>query len=144
MRTRPEFSPDGKWIAYESAKSGRHEIYVARFDACNRTFGRPQPVSTDCGWQPVWSRDGRELFFRNGNASAIMKVDVLRTEPESSSGPASPLRVARRCPIHHRRNYDVAPDGRFLMLVQDRQEEPTIHVVLNWFEELERLVPPKR
>jgi hypothetical protein len=39
------------------------------------------------------------------------------------------------------RNYDVAPDGRFLMLVRDRREAPTIHVVLNWFEELERLVP---
>ena len=92
------------------------------------------------------SRDGRELFFRNGIASAIMKVDVLRTEPELELGTPQVLFEDREmfAPIHYRRNYDVAPDGRFLMLVPDRQEKPTIHVVLNWLQELERLVPPKR
>jgi hypothetical protein len=135
-----EFSPDGKWIAYESARSGRHEIYVARFDADARSVGRPERVSSEGGWQPVWSRDGRELFFRDGKASAIMKVDVLRSEPELELGAPQVLFEEREmfAPSQARRNYDVAPDGRFLMLVRARQEQPTIHVVLNWLAELER------
>jgi hypothetical protein len=58
-----------------------------------------------------------------------------RSPPDASADDSGTSTGARS------RSYDVAPDGRFLMLVQNRQEEPTIHVVLNWFEELERLVP---
>ena len=57
---QPAFSPDGKWIAYQSNNSGRFEIYVRPFPAADRRI----TVSTDGGSEPVWSPDGRELFYR--------------------------------------------------------------------------------
>ena len=66
----PNFSPDGKWIAYQSDTSGRDEIYVIPFPASTR---RGQ-VSTDGGTAPRWRADGRELFYRNG--AKLMAVNV--------------------------------------------------------------------
>jgi hypothetical protein len=55
------FSPDGRWIAYLSDKSGEFEVYVARFDAASRSVGRAERASVDGGWRPVFSHDGKEL-----------------------------------------------------------------------------------
>jgi eukaryotic-like serine/threonine-protein kinase len=76
----PQFSPDGQWLAYGSTESGREEVYVQPFPGP----GRRVLISTDGGTEPRWSRNGRELFYRN--ADKFMAVDVM-TQPTFSPGP---------------------------------------------------------
>ena len=122
------FSPDGRWVAYQSNESGRFEIYVQPFPGP----GGKRQVSADGGIRPKWSRNGGELFFRAGGG--MMAVPI---EPGSTftSGTARVLFEGQYAPW-----YDVAPDGRFLM-VRDEQQGDTIQLrfVLNWLEELKRL-----
>jgi Tol biopolymer transport system component len=122
------FSPDGRWVAYQSNESGRFEIYVQPFPGP----GGKSQVSADGDLRPKWSRNGRELFFRAGGG--MMAVPI---EPGSTftSGTARVLFEGQYAPW-----YDVAPDGRFLM-VRDEQQGDTIELrfVLNWLEELKRL-----
>ena len=73
--SNPRISPDGRWMAYTSNESGKEEIYVRPFPDVNA--GRWQ-ISTSGGNNPLWSRDGREIFYRNGNA--VMAVSV-KTSP---------------------------------------------------------------
>jgi Tol biopolymer transport system component len=136
----PRFSPDGRWLAYASDESGRQEIYVRPYPGPG---GRWQ-ISADGGREPVWNRNGRELFFRNGDR--MMAVEIA-TQPGFSAGKPRMLFEGSYEPtVFTVANYDVAPDGRrFLMLKHSEQEAaaPThINVVLNWFEELKRRVPP--
>jgi serine/threonine protein kinase/Tol biopolymer transport system component len=138
----PDVSPDGRWLAYESAESGQLEIYVRPFPDVDA--GRWQ-VSISGGTQPLWARDGRELFYRAG--AAMMAVPV-------QPGPAfvfeSPAVVFEEPYLvgFGGRAYDITPDGqRFLMLKEGADgtaaEAPPdrLIVVQNWFEELRRLVP---
>ena len=133
-------SPDDRWLAYVSDDSGREEVYVTPFPGP----GGREPISTDGGAEPVWSRDGRELYYRNGEA--LMAV-TIRTEPELIPGKptllfAGPYRSGVGPGENPGSNYDVTPDGSFVMI--RNEESPTateILVVLNWLEELERLVP---
>jgi serine/threonine-protein kinase len=129
-----EISPDGRWLAYESDESGAHEIYVRPFP--DITAGRWQ-VSTAGGRTPLWSRDGRELYFL-GLDSAMMAARVETTTAFVSSAPF-------RLFAHHNyvggaasigRTYDQAPDGRFLMIKP--APSPNITVVLNWGQTLNR------
>lgn len=138
----PALSSDGRWIAYESDVSGRFEVYVQPFPDIES--GRWQ-VSTRGGTQPLWSRDGRELFYVEGGR--IMAVEV-RTRPTFSMGETS-VAVAGDYYMGDRtitgRTFDVSPDGqRFLMIEEDprgRAAERQIHVVFNWFSELRERVP---
>jgi len=143
----PEISPDGRWMAYRSNESGQFQIYVRPYP--DVTGGKWQ-VSTAGGQYPGWSRDGRELFYRSLDGAALMGVTVDDTATAFS---ASIPRVVLETPyVYSRgdgRNWDVTADGkRFLFLKDavrstDEAEAPeeTITVVLNWFEELKRLVP---
>ena len=91
-------------------------------------------ISTDGGTEPVWSRNGRELFYRHGDQT--MAADVA-TQPTFSAGTARVLFEGRYLPA-----YDVSHDGRqFVMIQPDPTLTDEIHFVLNWFEELKRLVP---
>jgi serine/threonine-protein kinase len=135
----PAFSPDGRWIAYVSNESGRNEVYARPFPGP----GEKITVSAEGGNEPVWTRNGRELLYRN--ADSMMAVDVS-TSPSFSTG--KPRRLFEK---HYEPtlalwpNYDVAIDGRqFLMVKTIGQEEAAsqINVVLNWGEELKRLLPP--
>ena len=137
----PRFSPDGRWIAYISDESGRSEVYVQPYPGP----GGKWQVSRDGGTEPVWNRNGRELFYRSGNK--LMAVEIT-TQPNFELGNPrmlfeGPYALAA-VPVS---NYDVSPDGqRFLMLKPSEQEQaqsaPTqINVVTNWFEELKRRVP---
>ena len=138
--TYPMFSPDGRWIAYDSNETGQSEVYVRPYPGPG---GRRQ-VSTDGGNLPRWSRDGRELFYRNGDAMVVTQVE---TEPNLTVGDPEVLFTGRYSrSVRVGRQYDVHPDGqRFLMLKEDEADEVTARdeliVVLNWFEELKRLVP---
>ena len=134
----PALSPDGRWLAYVSNESGRNDIYVRPF----RSSGEKSPISIEGGNEPVWSPNGRELFYRNGDA--MMAVDVS-TGPVFAAGKPRVLfekRYERTLALWP--NYAVSRDGqRFLMVkALDGEETSTqINVVLNWFEELKRLVP---
>jgi eukaryotic-like serine/threonine-protein kinase len=135
----PRFSPDGRWLAYVSDESGRYEIYVQPYPGP----GGKRQISTEGGTEPVWNRNGRELFYRSGNK---MKAVDIATQPSFAAGKPRMLFEGPYQPtVATIQNYDVSPDGqRFLMLKPSEQAEeaPTqINVVLNWFEELKQKVP---
>ena len=140
----PRFSPDGRLVAYVSNESGRHEIYVSEFELGSDVRPR-QKVSQSGGWEPVWSRDGRELYYRNADGNALLAVSV-ETERELKIGAPKKLFDTTQMPTpfwYGSFLYDVAPDGRFLMLHENEKRDQPMNlvVVLNWFLELERRVP---
>ena len=141
----PEISPDGRWIAYRSSESGRLEIYV-----------RPYPdvgsdrlqVSTEGGNYPAWSPDGRELFYRALDGSAVMGVRVDTTPTLTAGIPAPVVEGDYVYAPGQGRNWDISLDGqRFLMLKEadqdgaDSSASRNITVVLNWHSELLERVP---
>jgi Tol biopolymer transport system component len=136
-------SPDGRWLAYEANDSGQFEIYVRPYP--DVTSGH-WTVSTNGGTRPIWTRSGRELVYVSPTG-ALMRVGV-------TTGPAwavtTPTLVVKEGyftnPSWWGRSYDISPDGqRFLMIKEGGADgtaaPPSIIVVLNWFEELKRLVP---
>jgi serine/threonine-protein kinase len=142
-----ELSPDGRWLAYSSDESGQHEVYVRSYPNLEE---RRWQVSVDGGSQPVFSARGNELFFlgkdgrlmgarystTDGFAAAAPNV-VLEPQYYSLQSAASAIVTAR--------GWDVSPDGRrFLMIETADVPDGTagIVVVLNWAEELKRLLPP--
>jgi Tol biopolymer transport system component len=133
------FSPDGHLLAYVSDESGRFEIYVQPYPGP----GGKWQISTEGGKEPVWNRNGRELFYRSEDK--MMAVDIA-AQPGFAAGTPRMLFEGQYQPTRGTTpNYDVSPDGqRFLMLkpVEQSQAAPTqINVVLNWFEELKQKVP---
>jgi Tol biopolymer transport system component len=135
----PRFSPDGRWLAYISNETGRHETYVQRYPGP----GGKWQISTEGGTEPVWNPNGRELFYRSRDK--MMAVDIA-TQPGFTAGKPRMLFEGPYVPTPATlSNYDVSPDGqRFLMLkpTEQAQAAPTqINVVLNWFEELKQKVP---
>jgi eukaryotic-like serine/threonine-protein kinase len=137
----PVFSPDGRSVAYVSNESGRNEIHVRPFPGP----GERITISTEGGNEPVWSRNGREVFYRTGDA--MMVVDVA-TRPTFSAGKPRRLFERRYEPtLALWPNYDVTSDGQRFLVVKTLDQDPTppqINVVLNWFDELKRLVPTGR
>jgi eukaryotic-like serine/threonine-protein kinase len=136
-----QLSPDGRWVAYVSNEFGRYDIYV-------RSFSNPQmkwPISDGGGVEPVWARNGQELFYRSGDR--MLAVDIT-THPTFLPGKPRELFIgqfSRGSTAVGAAGYDVSLDGRrFLMVKPVGQAEATqINVVQNWFEELKRLVPAK-
>ena len=132
-------APDGRWLAYQSDESGEDRIYVRPFPDVD---GGRFPISAGGGTEPLWSPDGRELFYRSGDS--LMAVPV-RTESAFEAGSAAVL-FTGSYRARNGRMYDIAPDGqRFLMVKQLETSEGGLvnHVILveNWFEELKRLAP---
>ena len=142
----PAVSPDGRWLAYQSNESGRHEIYVRPFPAVDT--GRWQ-VSTNGGTRPLWRRDGRELFFftqDTDNDSTVMAAAIEPGESFRFDAPRPLIHGDYLAPNDLRGIYDVSADGqRFLMIKRAGGDAATqaaqIVIVQNWFEELKRLVP---
>jgi serine/threonine-protein kinase len=132
----PTLSPDGRWLAYISSESGREEVYVVPFPGLD---GKWQ-ISTGGGVEPVWSRDGKEIFYRNGDK--LMAVSV-QTRPAFSPGARRLLIPTTAEPgAISRPNFDVAPNGQQFLMVQSPQTGQTqFNVVLNWTEELKQRVP---
>jgi dipeptidyl aminopeptidase/acylaminoacyl peptidase len=128
-----QFSPDGRWIAYQSNETGRHEVYVQPFPR-----GPKEPISTNGGAQVRWRRDGRELFYiaLNGRLMAV----PIRIAPDGKtldSGEPVPLfatSVGGAVQGRDRQQYVVASDGqRFLMSILPEDERPSpITVILNF------------
>jgi serine/threonine-protein kinase len=147
----PEFSPDGKWLAYVSNESSRHEVYVQPYPGP----GERHQISNNGGFQPAWGPGGRELFYVEQSFSAVPvnavpKLLAVRvsTAPEFRAGVPQVVWEHAALGTAWGRGYDVSPDGqRFLIAVpKDSQSAsaPTQMIfVQNWFEELKRLVPAR-
>ena len=139
---QPAVSPNNRWIAYKSDQSGRNEVYVQPFPGP----GGKRQISIAGGQLPVWSRNGRELFFQNLD-NRIMVMDYTVTGDSFIPGRS---RVWSNQELHDVRvlNYDLAPDGRrfaiFPELKPPAEEKGDVHVtfLLNFFDELRRRVPP--
>ena len=115
----PAISPNGRWMAYSSTETGRSEIVVVPFPNAGDS---KWPVSVGGGSEPLWSRDGRELFYRNGKGNWCRSV--FETTGAFSIGATSVLfsdRDYTRWSTH--RQYDVTPDGqRFIMIRRSARE----------------------
>ncbi|MCI0490552.1 MAG: serine/threonine-protein kinase [Blastocatellia bacterium] len=125
----PRFSPDGRWLAYFSNESGQVEVYVQPYPGP----GGKVPISRGGGIIPVWSGDGRELFYHWQNQVYAVSVE---TKKGFTAGTPRVLFAGR-----YLTNYDVSPDGRRFVMVKNEQGilPRQFHVVLNWTEELKRL-----
>ena len=134
------FSPDGKWLAYSSDESGRREVYVQSYPALDVRVA----VSTEGGSEPIWSADGRRLFYRS--SQDIMAVRVSSTSPLEFGNPEKLFadRFVRTQGDNHT-HYDVAGDGRFLLIDGPPGAAASspieVEVVLNWTAELKRNLP---
>ena len=140
-------SPDGRWLAYQSNCSETFEIYVRPFPNAG---GGPWQISTQGGRQPLWARDGKELFFVAPDG-AIMSATVEATGTVWSAGTPSKMFGGRYVTGDSTsgRTYDVSPDGkRFLMIKPGGSDAaaspPTIVVVQNWRDELKRSLASAR
>ena len=133
----PEFSPDGRWIAYASDESGRNEVYVRAFPGP----GIKRLISSDGGSQPIWAKDGKMLFYRCGD-----QVWAVEIREGGGFSPGKPRLLFEKpgygwgAPI---RTYDLSPDGKRFLMVKEEQRKPApvteLMFVENWFEELKRL-----
>ncbi|KPK77292.1 MAG: hypothetical protein AMJ89_02625, partial [candidate division Zixibacteria bacterium SM23_73] len=136
----PIFSPDRHWLAYASDTPGRNEVFVRPYPGP----GEIKQISTDGGWQPLWSPDGQKLYYRDLGGSRMMSVS-FDTDPELTIGqPELLFEGEYRTPLAFGRGYDIAPDGnRFLMIkLASMPPAPTkFNIIINWFEELKRLIP---
>jgi dipeptidyl aminopeptidase/acylaminoacyl peptidase len=135
----PTISPDGHWLAYTSDESGQPEVYVRPFPA----GGGKWLISTEGGHEPLWARNGSELFYRNtgklmavtietGSAFIVGRPRLLflrEYEPREMNPFGSP-------------NYDISPNGKFLIIKPNPSPPSTkINFTLNWFEELKKNIP---
>jgi serine/threonine-protein kinase len=134
-QTSSRISPDGRWLAYTSEESGQFETYVTRFPD---GVGKSQ-VSSGGGTQPVWARNGRELFYLKDDKLMVVEVDtrstfvagkpVLLFQGQSLLGPAGDS------------TYDVSLDGQRLVMIQTSGASVTanqVNVILGWSDELTR------
>ena len=141
----PRVSPDGRWMAYASLESGRNEVYVRPFPEVDR--GRWQ-VSTDGGFNPRWAKNGRELFFAKGGFGTPRSFWSTQVQPGSTFVAGKPSEIAKSASTAAVSvEYDVAPDGRFLVHVDASSgaaaaaSRPQLVVVQHWFDELKARVP---
>jgi len=144
----PRFSPDGKWIAYVSDETGRNEVYV-------QSYPGPGPkiqMSADGGTDPVWASRTGELFYRNEDKMMVVAVTL---QPRFNAGKPRLLwtghyshGMSGSCgpPGTTSSNYDVTPDGQRFLKITDSEQDATptqVNVVLNWVEEVKRVVEEK-
>jgi eukaryotic-like serine/threonine-protein kinase len=146
--SRAAFSPDGRWLAYQSSDAATAGVLVEPFpptgtvnQVARRTAATPH--------HPFWSHDGSELFYLPGpNAFAVVRV-TTQSGFSVSNSVSLPRGVFLEGGPDAVRNLDVLPDGRFIGIVDADQSQsgkasaPQINVVLNWFDELKRQVPTK-
>lgn len=141
-----EISPDGRWIVYDSDESGQYEVYVRPYPDTN-AGGRWQ-ISSEGGRQPMWSPDGREIYYRDFEGG--MRATPVKLQPSFVPGAGARLFANQGYIGGGRqmsaRTYDVSPDGQRFLMVKDQAAAvtpgaPALIVVLNWFEDLKRAVP---
>jgi len=137
----PEFSPDGRWLAYVSDESGRKEVWVQPFPGP----GGRWKVSKEGGRGPLWSKDGRQLFYHQAD-DQIWVADI-RTEEGFAPGKPRLLFEKRGFILNQAplQTWALWPDGQGFLMVKLEEPKPQpateMIIVQNWFEELKRLVP---
>ena len=137
--TKTTFSPDGRWIAYESDESGQSEVYLRAFP----DSGAKWQISTEGGTSAVWSPDGHEIFYPEDNK--MMTVDFQVVDGRPALG--KPAVLFERDFVYNAYGdvyYRMMPDGqRFVMIDGSESASPPTQLILvrNWAEELKRLVP---
>jgi len=144
--SEPIFSPDGKWIAYQSNESGVPEVYVRPFPGP----GGKWQISSGGGTYPAWSRTKQELFFSTVTGALQQQIMVARYRTEGDSfaaDRAEPLTDTRFLPRPRQRSFDLHPDGnRFAVAAvppetQGFEKKDKLVFVFNFFDELNRLAP---
>jgi len=138
----PDLSPDDRWVAYSSNQSGRREVYVRPLEGEEPAI----QVSTDGGFSPVWSKDGRELFYRVGDK--FLAVSVREDGERLQVGPPVELFEGNYRGTTPIRSYDVSADGRFLLsrnpsadalnAAIEKVFPDRIQVIQGWLAELRR------
>jgi serine/threonine-protein kinase len=137
--TYPEVAPNGRWLAYTSNETGRNEVWVQPFPI----KGAKYQISNAGGIQPIWSKDMRRLFYRQGDQVWSVDIDTNHGfspgKPELKfEQPGFGISIPMRC-------WNLLPDGQGFLMVKLDERKPTpvteIILVHNWFEELKRLVP---
>jgi len=137
----PKVSPNGAWLAYSTNESGQPEVWAMAYPGP----GERIPISTNGGTDPLWRRDGRQLFYRLGDQMMVVDISyrpsLSASKPRvlwkgrylagagSSCGMAGPTSA----------NYDVAPDGERFLMIEDASstaESERLRVVSNWSVEL--------
>ena len=125
----PSLSADGRFVAYTSDESGRHEVYVQRFPE----GGGKTLISANGGVGPRWRRDGKELFYIEGDWVIAL---AIRTTPTISVASASRLFEDKNRFGSRSLRYDVTPDGQRFVFPETLEEpRPAIRVVQNWLAE---------
>jgi Tol biopolymer transport system component len=128
------FSPNGRWLTFTSNRSGQTEVYVKPYPG----QGGIVQISTDGGLEPVWAQSGKELFYRTGDQMMVVSVQTDTTF--KAEKPRLLFEGSYRYNYTNvTSNYDITADGQQFVMV--KEETSQINVVLNWFEELKRLVP---
>ena len=138
----PSVSPDGRWMAYDAIFSGRVEVYLERYPG----LGERQQVSTNGGRMPLWSADGRELYFSSLDGQQLSAVSIAPGSPPVVSRPSVIFKGEFLAPQTGFRPYDLGRDGRFVFIQtgtgrSDSAATGNLVIVQNWFEELKRLAP---
>jgi Tol biopolymer transport system component len=130
---QPKLSPDGRWLAYRSNESKRNELYVVSFPEPSEKW----QISTDGGQSPVWSRDGRELFYYSAD-NKVMAVEI-KPGAQFQFGVPKALFEVRVATNASNTSLAVSKDGRFLLpVLVDQEESVPMTVVLNWPEMLKK------
>ena len=140
------FSPNGRWVAYVSDKSGQNDIYAQPFPGP----GVEITISVEGGEEPVWAPSGRELYYRHEDEFVVVSVE----ETEQSLSVSTPRHVLDDRFLRDNgganggvANYDIAPNGEAFVMVEDASsagaslQAPRLYVITNWFEELKQRVP---
>jgi len=130
-------SPDGRWLAYAANPTGQTEICVRPYPGP----GAPIRVSPNGGEEPIWARTGRELFYHDAVKNQLMAVSIQPGPEFQFSAPVALFSTVEFFFSPQPPSYDVAADGRLLMLKPTGRVQPgtrPLTVVLNWAEEVKR------
>jgi eukaryotic-like serine/threonine-protein kinase len=140
--TYPTFSPDGRWMTFVSTESGGAEVYVQGYPTGEKTR-----ISTEGGFEPIWTGNGKEILFRSGQGGRrFFSAEVRSLSPLQVDRPrllfeAKPTEFDSTTPV---RSWDATADGQRFLLAKNPEstDRPvtSLHVVLNWIEELKRRV----
>jgi Tol biopolymer transport system component len=122
------FSPDGKWVAYQSNESGPFEVYVRPFPGPGGVW----QISAGGGASPRWARDGKELYYI-APGGRMMAVAIGNTAAKIAAGRPVPLFTAHSLVVvPNRPQYDVTRDGRFLLSTEAAANSAPITLLQNW------------
>jgi Periplasmic component of the Tol biopolymer transport system len=133
----PALSPDGRWLAFGTDESGRTEIYVRPFPDVGRTRWQ---ISRAGGSEPMWSADGRELFYRSAK-NELVAAQVSSAGEFQLNGERTLFSMANYKADNRHHSYAVSPDGKSFYFIEALQGAASqIVVITNWWEELKAKV----